>query len=294
MIRYNGGTGGETFSWMLDELLNHGAKSDQTIENRRDYRDIFDSALHRSVVSTKFFSNEVGRTWTQIPIETLKKKFDNIVLQSSKPNIIAKGHLSSMPLRYWSKVFTDWYMIDLISAVKRFWVSQFLVFYKVSFVKYPHDIKRFSDYPHYTEVRNFFDQHGWIPGFWVQIMNKPNYESIYDIDHYFKISTKGVSNIRDYQWYHWPCNLKINGTKLAVDQTLEEFHKTFDALDISRNNRLIPEIQKWVRANREIFDRFGLLDKIDNNYEMEDEESYLVLRDLFWDKAVKLANGDSS
>ena len=45
LIRYIGGTGGETFSWMLDDLLNHDTSSHKTIENRRDHSDVFDSAL---------------------------------------------------------------------------------------------------------------------------------------------------------------------------------------------------------------------------------------------------------
>ena len=199
-----------------------------------------------------------------------------------------------MSKNHWLKIFPDWYMIDLISAVKRFWISHFLVFYKVLLVPYPHDITKFSDYPHYEEVKKFFDQHGWIPGFWANILNRPGYQSIYDLDNFFRVCTRGVSNIHDYRWYHWPCNLKLDGTKLIVDPTLTEFYKTFDALNIPKNNRLIPEIKTWVNKNREIFDKFGLLDKIDNNYEMDDEETYLVFRNLFWDKAVRLSNGDLS
>lgn len=296
MVRFKGGCGGATYSWFLDELLNKTSVQKQTIFNRREHYDVF----HFFAFSTFpqwLFPDQNKRLWDELPVELIKNRLDEYLINYSKNYLIGKSHPYIMDKEKWPIIFPDWYMIDISPTLGKFWITQFLQFYKSAFVKYTNSIDdlgpRVNDHPQYKRIKKFFKHHGWIPEYWIWIITSPETKSLDDIEGFFERHTiRSMERLVDYQTC--PCNLFVEGSNLVVDTKLTEFYKIADILNTSIDNQLTNKLLLWVNENREILKKFNLLDKVDDGTEMDPEETHRFLRDLFWDKAVRMAAGDDS
>lgn len=291
MVRFKGGTGGETVSWFLDSSLNGNADTLKTSENRRIHIDVF-NCLHGRTVSNKIIPRKFGNYWDDIPADILKQRFQRIIDLSSKKNPIAKGHHHIMSKDHWSKVFSDWKIIDILPDPYLGWICQTLQFYKGAFTKTTVDVnKKYSKHPQFILVKKFFNKNGWVPEYWCSILNYPE-RSIYDLDNFFKQNYVKIDSIIELS--KWPNNHNIDGSKLLIDTTLCEFYKISNSFEFTISQDVEKQLLEWVNKNCLIFEELGILDKVKSSYKMDDSESESFFRKLFWDKAVRLANGDSS
>ena len=232
LIRYIGGTGGETLNYLLSKHFDIVDGNVTTLENDSKLETSYNhrNSIESNETFDKIFLDLNPRPGDKdrylLPDNTHWMVMDDDIIKKvvadkrmSNPNSrVGIMHYTLSPNLDYHSVFPNTFIIDLFRSSGNNWITKCLHFYKSAIYKeYRLPDRVPSAYPDYNIIINHHAKHGWYPRWWVWFVDQPigTFEQLLELK--FNLYTNN-GNSDAFRWSP-SSDFYIDGGKFAVDET---------------------------------------------------------------------------
>lgn len=248
MVRFKGGSGGDTLCWALNNLVNQQA--DYTKDNRNItlYTDIFSNAFQMSLYAGHHRFPFTTETWRETPNDELRAFIESRRIETR--HSICKAHYLLRPDQ-WS-VFSPCWFIDLLPGRQKSWLVQALHFHKTAFAATKVEPIVADRHP---ALKSFYERNGWVPNCWVMAVDDGHDPHDYDL-----FIKQHASFYHSAEIFELESDLIIDAGEFIIDVELDDLHRASALIGVD----FVPDsvtsvVKKWVLHNRAILEKLGLM-----------------------------------
>ena len=272
LIRYTGGSGGDTFSNILNAKINGTtnlrARDDH---NRSTYDDLFNMEFTHPVSnkSTQEALSLPVKEWREINDDQLKAVVEYCKHQEPTRRIGKMHHLFDTRSDY-RYVFDGFTVIDLVPPLRSAWIVRALHLFKSALRMKTDDYTRFSRIFGLDKEEKFAEHvrlHGWWPEWYVWRGPLSLEQFLTDELTTYHLHLQSLPPVLD---------ASVNSLELTLDESMPWIDKFKNDTGIDLGDERFREyLRPWIRKNNEIIDFIGLREHLDADYDWETKNRIL-------------------
>lgn len=169
LVRYDGGSGGDTLAWFIAQHLDHGqAQTQHDSMNRMDFLGIWPNEFKNSrpLPRNMIAYDLPDKAWREMPCSVIA----NTVRQMCESTQLRVGNCHHVFDRNSSihDMFPGFTVIDLCSRAEHRWISTLLQLIKVALRQHQTEPNPavFGRRPQFQDIKQFWQAHGWWLDYW--------------------------------------------------------------------------------------------------------------------------------
>jgi len=285
LIRYKGGSGGNTMCWYVGAALNDCQDINHDQRARMIAVDQFRGAFVSPVPADHLRSeyNLPNCTWHDMDQHTIGE----FVRSARLDNPYVRTGLTSYHFNHsfdMRTAFPQTLIVDIIPNPSSFWLVQAMQIYKDACRKM-HWVDRNMDediYPGKQRILEHHAEHGWYPAWWLWFERKP----IGDFSDF--LADRGTIVAGDPRLVD--SDLTLDAVTWLTDTSLGQADAVMDRLGLVARPEMRNRLRSWVQRNLEVLDILGLNDYIDKTIDMVTQRQ--ILQNTFLPRYQSLIEAD--
>ena len=279
LIRYAGGSGGETLGAVLGDNLDISPRSfGHDTRNTMRYIDIFRRmflAANPTIDESKRYSVPFEH-WMQMQQDDVAA-FVAHMRTIHPERKVGMMHYIMPPNLDYQQVFPGMFIVDMFRMPHNFWTLRALHFYKVALIReYAMPETPRMSLENHRMISEHHAKHGWYPRWWGWFVNKP-IGALADF-------LEGGYHAYDVQGDHVPwtksSDLFLDGAVIATDLTLNGYTDLFRRLGIETMRDIDRDrLSEWVSGNIAILEKLQVSQLL--GFAMTRDQQMQLLKDTF-------------